>query len=300
MTITIESVLDAQDEIVSPFPSNLYSNGQFIRSVNNTQFEKIGTGLPYFDDNGLYLYKGNDAGIFLVVTHQGEAVHLIESFESMDDYHDYMEKVKSALSDFNWDLKDEPEFIAYYIIHHQYTNPKKPDFHYLLKFVNDLESFHALYACYESLYNKERKYKNCSKRKILVASEFIADLTKDERSLLSFSLFTKGIESNFSCNIWIKTIIEALPELKAGAFNDFGIEDDKIDRIFRYRKMHLHYFVSIIREGKEKKSIYYIDNYTGEVGSYLSPADELVLWRNGDIYGKYAAENYESVAFEYE
>jgi hypothetical protein len=293
--MTIKASYNTVGEKVFNFDTSLYSNGNYSKSVNNSEYKKIDTNLASFDSNEITIFEGNDGGFYLTVMHENEPVEVISSFISMEDLNSFLEIERSHCQTFNYTLSKDDAFFSYYLLKQQrnYSNPMSPHLHLLVKQVKSMEHFNALFSCYESLYEKREGYNqivNKKKYREFSTDEFYGMLTEAEMNLLKFSLFCNSSDS-FLCDSWEKSFLRSIGNLKDGAFEAFGIQDSTIDLIFQNLKMHPYYFIFSIRDKEESPSVFYFDR--GEVNSFLKPEDELILWRSGKKFCEYLANNYE-------
>ena len=289
--MTIKASYNTFGEKVFSFPCNLYKNGSFIQTVNNTDYEKMGSGLPPFDANAIAIYKGNDNGYFLTALHEDKPVRVIETFVNFQDLKCYLERMLKKCSEFNCLLSDNNVFFSYYLLNHviNYTNPASPCFHFLIKKVNDFEGFLSLYACYESLYKKRKEFDQVASKKS--SKKFFEILTDEELSLLKFTLFA-NTNDYILCDYLSETFLHNLCELEKNAFEFCSISDFEIDGLFQMIKMKKIYFSYKIRNKIGTPSIYY---YNSGIESYLKPEDELDLWRSGKEYQNYMNDNFNYV-----
>lgn len=279
------------------FPTNLYLNGKFAKSVKNTEYKKIKSILTPFDSNEIMIFEGNDGGYFLTITHENEPVRILESFVSMTELDLFLNEKRKESEDFNGSLYENDTFFTYYLLKHvfNHSDPRSPRLHLLVRKVRTMEYFYLLFNCYESLYKKRAEYEervdNKANREFVV-EEFFEMLTENELSLFKFSIFCHTDDASLFDSSIHKVFLYATPDLKADAFEEFGISDSEIMHIFRFRKMHVDYFTWRIRDNKGMPSVFYFDN---GVQSYLKPEDEVILWRKGKKFHEYLSNNYDSV-----
>lgn len=283
--MTIKATYNTLGEKVSPFPMH---PGQEYKVWD------IGITFPPFDGNNLAVYKGTVKGYYLTILHENEPVVVIVDYPSKEELLSFIHDARLNCERFNPCLYDDDLFFTYYLLHQQrfYGNPCAPGWHLLLKHVEDMENFHKLFSCYESLYTKCKEYDERMEKdpfSTYLVEDFCATLTEDELNILKFSIFCK--QGDCYCASWRRSYLAAaLPNLKTDAFKSFGIEDDTIDLIFRTLKMHRSYFSFAIRNAISTPSVYYIDN--GCELSYLTPEDEVILWRSGSVFREYLADNF--------
>lgn len=288
--MTIKAAYNTLGEKVFSFPSSLYSNGNFAKSVNNTDYKMVNSSLASFDSNDIAVFEGNDGGYFITVMYENEPVDVISSFVNMEDLNSFLEIERSNCQTFNYTLSKNDVFFSYYLLAHLHnrSNPAAPHFHLLIRHVKTVDQFYSLFNVYESLYKKYKEYGQC---RVFSVDEFVGMLTEEEISVLKVSHFCNSGDA-LLCDSWQKSFLHSLPELKNCALETFGIHDSVIDGLFQTLKMHPYYFIYRIRDAKGKPSIYYFD---AGIESYLKPEDELILWRSGQNYRDYLVNNYEYI-----
>lgn len=289
--MTITAVYNTAGEAVFSFPSRLYSSDNSFKSASNTKYNKTSMRFAPFNLNDIVVYQGDESGYYLTVTHQDEPVLVLNSFLSIDDLQFFLDESRSECGRLNRSLATNDVFFSYFLIEHKrnYCNPASPSFHFLVKYVESIEQFYLLFDCYESLYEKRAEYDK-NKDLASLTGPFLMSLTQDEMNVMAFSIFSNSGDT-FLCDASQKSLLNAVPDLKNGAFEKFGIHDQLIDNLFRALKMHPYFFIYKIKN-KEAPSVYY---YSDSLGSYLEPDDELMLWRKGGAFRDFLASNYEQI-----
>lgn len=290
--MTITATYDTTGAKVFSFHTNLYSEGKYIKTVNNTEYKKMDVALPLesFNGNEIVIFEGNDDGYFLTIMHEDEPVRLLESFLSMEELQAFLKNERGNCNDFNWALSTNDMFYTYYLLNHtlNHSNPREPHFHLLIKESKSIEHFRSIHDSYESLYEKYRKIESHRCFEMLTES-----LTAEELSLLKFSVFCNTGDVCL-CGSWREMFVKNLDNIEIDAFEIFGISDEIINRYFQRLKMSPHYFISRIQRGDEQNcpSVFYVDD---RVESYLDPEDEVKLWRSGRQFREYLAKNYDYI-----
>ncbi|WP_028389306.1 hypothetical protein [Legionella fairfieldensis] len=283
--MTIKAVYSASGE--KPFSFPLYVSN---KSVDNTEYKKINLNLPSFESNEIVLFEGNNKGYFLTVIHEEEPVCVLKSTLSKEELDNYLYNERIECKQFNYSLSAKDVFFVYYLLNHSFyqTDPSFPCFHFLIKEVEGIEHFYSLYRCYESLYEKLKNSKNV---------DFFQLLNEDELNIFKFSIFCNSgdVPLHLLCEDMLKNYLRTLPDLKADAFEKFGISDFNINGLIRTLKMNPYYYIGRIYDDKSP-SVFYIDYPHPDIESFLKPEDELILWRAGKKFCEYLTDNFNSIA----
>lgn len=165
----------------------------------------------------------------------------------------------------------------------RFLDEKRGGDHYLLlRYVWSDSAFIELEKVYDRLYEKHRESGRRSfsiKERIMLSfpddEQLSAILSDEELSLYKFTLMTDITEElTYYVDKWRRqsAFLSMKTDLKADAFERFGITDEKIDEIWREKKMHFGYFFARIKQGKCPNP-YHCN------GEYVTKETEVYLWR---------------------